>query len=65
MDASHKEPIIPNIENKDIAAATDERTSPSNISNFFANSTTQSSSPFIDPSHSPNMPNYEQHHGPS
>jgi hypothetical protein len=55
VDVSHKEPIIPNTQNKGIAAGTDERTSPRNLSNFFANSAAQSSSPFIDPSHSLNL----------
>ncbi|KAK3126908.1 hypothetical protein QOZ80_7AG0565000 [Eleusine coracana subsp. coracana] len=59
VDGSHKEPIIPNTQNKDISAATDERTSPDILSDFFANSAAQSSGPFIDPVHSLNMPNYE------
>ncbi|GJN37261.1 hypothetical protein PR202_gb26193 [Eleusine coracana subsp. coracana] len=60
VDGSHKEPIIPNTQkNKDISAATDERTSPDILSDFFANSAVQSSGPFIDPVHSLNMPNYE------
>ncbi|TVU39498.1 hypothetical protein EJB05_12921 [Eragrostis curvula] len=59
VDVSHKEPNIPSIQNKDIAGATDERTSPDILSDFFANTAAQSSSPFIDPVHSLNMPNYE------
>jgi hypothetical protein len=55
VDVSHKEPIIPNTENKYIVVATDERTSPSNLSDFFANSSAQSSIPFIDPSHRLNL----------
>jgi tRNA A-37 threonylcarbamoyl transferase component Bud32 len=58
MDVSHKEPVIPKTQNKDVAA-TDERSSPNIISDFFANSAAQSSSPFIDPVHSLNMPNYK------
>jgi hypothetical protein len=64
VDVSHKEPIIPNTQNKGIAAVTDESASPSNFFDFFANSATQSSGPFIDPSHTLNMPNYEPHHRP-
>jgi hypothetical protein len=58
MDVSHKESVIPKTQNKDIAA-TDERTSPDILSDFFANSAAQSFSPFIDPVHSLNMPNYK------
>jgi hypothetical protein len=55
VDVSHKEPIIPNTQNKYIAATSDERNSPSILSDFFANFAAQSSSPFIDPSHSLNL----------
>ncbi|XP_066366037.1 uncharacterized protein [Miscanthus floridulus] len=60
VDVSHKETIIPSTQNRDIAGST-ERTSPDILSDFFANanSSAQSSSPFIDPIHSLNMPNYE------
>ncbi|OEL24163.1 hypothetical protein BAE44_0014818, partial [Dichanthelium oligosanthes] len=59
-DVSHKEPIIPSTQNRDIAGGT-ERTSPDILSDFFANanSAAQSSSSFMDPVHSLNMPNYE------
>jgi hypothetical protein len=58
VDVSHKE--ISSTQNRDIAGGT-ERTSPDILSDFFANadSAAQSSSPFIDPVHSLNMPNYE------
>ncbi|WVZ62909.1 hypothetical protein U9M48_012600 [Paspalum notatum var. saurae] len=60
VNVSHKEPIIPNTQDRDVAGST-ERTSPDILSDFFANanSAAQSSSPFIDPVHSLNMPNYE------
>uniref|UniRef100_A0A804PT82 Protein kinase domain-containing protein n=3 Tax=Zea mays TaxID=4577 RepID=A0A804PT82_MAIZE len=60
LDVSHKETIIPSTQIRDIASST-ERTSPDILSDFFANanSSAQSSSPFIDPIHSLNMPNYE------
>ncbi|CAL5090082.1 unnamed protein product [Urochloa decumbens] len=60
VDVSHKEPIISSTQNRDVAGGT-ERTSPDILSDFFANanSAAQSSSPFIDPVHSLNMPNYE------
>ncbi|XP_066363593.1 uncharacterized protein [Miscanthus floridulus] len=60
VDVSHKETIIPSTQNRDIAGST-ERTSPDILSDFFANanSSAQSSSAFIDPIHSLNMPNYE------
>jgi hypothetical protein len=59
-DVSHKETIILSTQSRDIAGST-ERTSPDILSDFFANanSSAQSSSPFIDPIHSLNMPNYE------
>jgi hypothetical protein len=60
VDVSHNETIIPTTQNRDIAGST-EMTSPDILSDFFANanSSAQSSSPFIDPIHSLNMPNYE------
>lgn len=60
VNVSHKEPVIPSTQDRDVAGST-ERTSPDILSDFFANanSATQSSSPFIDPVHSLNMPNYE------
>ncbi|XP_062187799.1 uncharacterized protein LOC133891104 isoform X2 [Phragmites australis] len=64
VDVSRKEPIIPNIQNIDIAGGTNERASPDILSDFFANAnnTARSSSPFIDPVLSLNMPNYEPQH---
>ncbi|PUZ69438.1 hypothetical protein GQ55_2G108400 [Panicum hallii var. hallii] len=60
VDVSHKEPIISSTQNRDVPGGT-QRTSPDILSDFFANanSAAQSSSPFIDPVHSLNMPNYE------
>ncbi|XP_039794094.1 uncharacterized protein LOC120659898 isoform X2 [Panicum virgatum] len=60
VDVSHDEPIISSTQNRDVPGAT-QRTSPDILSDFFANanSAAQSSSPFIDPVHSLNMPNYE------
>uniref|UniRef100_A0A0D9WYA3 Protein kinase domain-containing protein n=1 Tax=Leersia perrieri TaxID=77586 RepID=A0A0D9WYA3_9ORYZ len=59
LDDSHKEPIIPKKDNKDIAGGMGERTSPDILSDFFANTAAQSLSPFNDPVLSLNMPNYE------
>ncbi|CAN6223124.1 unnamed protein product [Urochloa humidicola] len=60
VDVSHKESSISSTQNRDVAGGT-ERNSPDILSDFFANanSAAQSSSPFIDPVHSLNMPNYE------
>ncbi|KAL6611206.1 hypothetical protein ACP70R_039134 [Stipagrostis hirtigluma subsp. patula] len=61
VDVSHNESLIPDTENRDIAAGNNEKTSPDILSDFFSNAHTsaQSSSPFIDLVHSLNIPNYE------
>ncbi|XP_052161596.1 uncharacterized protein LOC127778986 [Oryza glaberrima] len=59
LDDSHKEPIIPKKDNKDIVGGMSERTSPDILSDFFANTAAQSLSPFNEPVLSLNMHNYE------
>ncbi|KAL6871458.1 hypothetical protein ACP4OV_014287 [Aristida adscensionis] len=61
VDASRKESIIPGADNRDNAGVIDAKSSPDILSDFFSSAHTavQSSSPFIDPVHSMNIPNYE------
>jgi hypothetical protein len=60
VNDSHKEPIVPKTDKRDIAGGTGERTSPDILSDFFANANAVvQSRPFNDPVLSLNMPNYE------